>query len=295
MRIGLIDIDSKMPNLALMKLSAYHKSLRDDVFLNNGSIKYDRIYVSCVYDKNKDQVKGIEFLSDCEVIVGGSGVDLKSELPEYIERLRPDYDLYPDMDYSLGFTSRGCNRKCHFCIVPEKEGKFIRWQHPREFHNERFNRIVFLDNNILFDKEWFYEVMEFVKDNNLRFDWNQGLDIRLIDSNIIRTLHENAPIGTINFAWDNIELESLVMEKIKLIKKYYTASQTHQTIQFYVFIDSDKEFYSGIYRCRKLKELNINAFVMFNTKSKRTKRIKRLQRWANRKWLFWSMDYDEYR
>lgn len=61
-----------------------------------------------------------------------------------------------------------------------------------------------------------------------------------------------------------------------------------------VDVDSDQDFESGLYRCRKLKELGTNAFVMLNQNIRKTQRLKDLARWANRKWLFWSCDYSDY-
>ena len=103
-----------------MKISAWHKLQGDEVGFNIQDP--DKVYISCVFSKNKGQAKGIaKFYPDAEIDIGGSGIDLKKELPPQIEHLKPDYDLYPST-YSQDYTSRGCVRKCEFCIVPEKEG-----------------------------------------------------------------------------------------------------------------------------------------------------------------------------
>ena len=135
-RILLIDVDSKIPNLALMKLSAWHKERGDNVALLRGSQvelgdKPDKIYASIIYKKNRHSLDYL--IAQCPDIIdiGGSGYDLKKELPPVIEAMRPDYSLYPECDYSIGFASRGCIRHCHFCIVHDKEGYFRRVQHPR--------------------------------------------------------------------------------------------------------------------------------------------------------------------
>jgi hypothetical protein len=123
-RIMLIDVDSNIPNLALMKISAYHKTRGDNVRLvkvkirrrKDGTLKkgitvdvsekQDKIYISVVFKKNKQAVD--EFVSqhpDLDIDIGGSGYELKKELPDYIENMAPDYSLYPDCDYSIGFSS----------------------------------------------------------------------------------------------------------------------------------------------------------------------------------------------
>ncbi len=82
--------------------------------------------------------------------------------------MKPDYDLKPSANYSLGFTSRGCPRNCGFCIVHQKEGSFKRWQHPKHFYDESHDKIKLYDNNILADKEWFYEITDWILDMDLK-------------------------------------------------------------------------------------------------------------------------------
>jgi hypothetical protein len=147
-RIMLIDVDSTIPNLALMKISAYHKAKGDNVRLvkvklkrrKDGTLKEEgikvdlsekpnKVYVSVIFKKNKQAID--EFVSkytDLDIDIGGSGYDLKKELPPEIENMAPDYFLYPEFDYSIGFSTRGCFRNCHFCMVPTKEGMFKKVQ-----------------------------------------------------------------------------------------------------------------------------------------------------------------------
>jgi len=119
MKVGLVRVDGKMPNLALMKLSSWHKKRGDEVFLVDlAGLNLDRVYAS-------------------QVFVGGPGYDLKSVLPDEIEHMKPDYDLFKT-DYSIGFTSRGCVRDCKFCIVREKEGSITNL----EGKVQKFNQVL---------------------------------------------------------------------------------------------------------------------------------------------------------
>jgi len=114
MRVLLLDIDSKIPNLALMKISAYHKALGDDVSFYNTD-NPDMVYASIIFKSNRTIANSLKFYyPDAKINIGGSGFSLCSHLPDEIERLKPDYDLYPEIDYSLGYTTRGCNRNCGF-------------------------------------------------------------------------------------------------------------------------------------------------------------------------------------
>ncbi len=141
MRVGLFKADGKWANLALMKVSAWHKKRGDEIDNYIPSLgRYDKIYMSEIFDFSKRRIpEGAE--------VGGSGFDLKKTLPDEIENCFPDYSLYPDCDYALGFTTRGCNRKCSFCIVPKKEGKLKVVGRLKDFYAGQ-KEVRCLDNNI---------------------------------------------------------------------------------------------------------------------------------------------------
>jgi len=289
-RILLIDVDSKIPNLALMKLSSWHKSQGDQVGFN--ITDPSRIYASVVFKKNAHKLDGLKFFyPGAEIITGGSGIDLKTTLPDEVEYLIPDYDLYPGMDYSLGFTSRGCVRNCYFCIVPRKEGKYQRWQHPKEW--VRHDKAKLLDNNWYADPEWFFETSQWFIDNKVAVDVTQGMDIRLITPEIAKRLKELTFWKPIHFAFDGDKEERVVLDGIQTLKG--AGINLRSSVYFYVYCHNDDQYESAVNRCRILKENGTSAFVMFNCDKSRTQRIKQLQRWANRPWLFWSIDIDEYK
>ena len=121
MKIGLIDVDShNFPNLALMKISAWHKQQGDEVEFYSPWFDYDRVYVSKIFTFTQDYQYCIRAK---EVVQGGTGYDLQNKLPDCIEHIYPDYDLYNIKNTAYGFMTRGCPRGCGFCIVAEKEGK----------------------------------------------------------------------------------------------------------------------------------------------------------------------------
>jgi len=138
MRIGLIDVDGRhFPNIALMKISAYHKAHGDTVDVWPFMGHYDKVYRSKVFPFSPD----FETLIDAdEIIRGGTGFMIFDELPECIDRMTPDYSIYPNQTvtvakkeepFALGFLTRGCIKNCPWCIVPRKEGAirpYMTWQ-----------------------------------------------------------------------------------------------------------------------------------------------------------------------
>jgi len=286
-KIRLIDFDSKIPNLALMKLSAWYKSKGDIVGFDVPDP--DRVYVSVIFTKNKPKAAGLTTMfPDAEVSFGGSGWDLHSFLPDEIEKIKPDYDLYPST-YSQGFTTRGCICKCKFCIVPEKEGNIQTWQHPSAFHDDRFDTSMIMDNNLFAAPDyWQDSVFSWFVDNKIKMMSPQGWDARLLTEERAQRLKEIKHEGRLHFAWDNLADESKVMQAIDLL---LAAGFNKHYITFYILVGFNTTFEQDLYRCQKLRERRINAFVM---PYRKTPKISALARWANRPQLFWSTEFEDY-
>ena len=157
-QILLVDVDSKIPNLVLMKLSTYYKNKGCDVKLerlgfnyykNKGDVTinaedYDKVFASIIFNTNKGC---LEIINCDDVSFGGTGYDIVKKLPQEIDDCDEDYSIYPDNDVSYGFITRGCIRNCFFCYVPKKEGMIHKY---REVEQIKKHRVVkFLDNNIL--------------------------------------------------------------------------------------------------------------------------------------------------
>jgi len=290
-KVLLVDVDSKIPNLALMKLSAYHKSKGDEVGFNVNDP--DKVYASIIFKKHAISPIMLRLqYPDAEVVIGGCGQDLSLTLPDEVEYIKPDYTLY-DMDYSMGFTTRGCIRNCYFCIVPKKEGMIRINQHPKEFHDERFNKIIMLDNNILAKPNWFFEITDWFIKNDLKIDFNQGMDIRLLTKDIAERLYELKRESTWKFAFDSIESKKEVIRGIDLLKD--AGINTKQHLSFYVYCHDNSMFEEALERCNILRERRCNSFVMFNIDNNdRSHHVRNLQRWANRRFAYWRGTFDEY-
>lgn len=285
-RIRLIDIDSKIPNLALMKLSAYYKSQGHTVSFDEP--EPDRVFASVVFKANAWKAHSLRFMfPNAEIEIGGTGVDLAKRLPDEIEFCKPDYDLYPST-YSLGFTTRGCIRRCPFCVVPEKEGKIQRWQHISEWHDDRFDTVVCLDNNVYADKAWFFENTDYVLAHGLKYNAVQGMDIRILDEEIAGRLADLKWSGQLHFAFDRIQDEPAIRRGIQMLQD--AGIRTRRNVSVYVLVGFDSTEEEDKRRCRLLKELGATPFVM---QYKRTPWTRRVAWWANRPQVFWSCDIDQ--
>lgn len=120
MNIGILAVDSNYPNLALMKISSYHKARGDNVEWYNPLCSYDKVYIAKVFSFTPDY--GYYINAD-QVEKGGTGYDIKKVLLPEIDRMIPDYDLYNvDKNLAYGFLTRGCPNHCKWCVVPKKEG-----------------------------------------------------------------------------------------------------------------------------------------------------------------------------
>jgi radical SAM superfamily enzyme YgiQ (UPF0313 family) len=145
-KIGLIDVDGRhFPNLALMKIAAYHKAIGDNVEWVNYLVRYDKVYASKVFTFTPDIDTVIQ--SD-EIERGGTGYNISVTLPTDIENTQPDYSIYPNIVHAYGFLTRGCTRNCAWCIVPKKEGDIRPAGDIEEILQGRKSAIL-MDNNVL--------------------------------------------------------------------------------------------------------------------------------------------------
>jgi len=283
MKINLLDIDSRIPNLALMKISAYHKSIYNEVFINFPICNPDMTYASCIFTKNKNKVP-------LDVVAGGPGYDLKSKLPKHIEQCKPDYSLYPKIDYSLGYTYRYCPRKCAFCNVWKMGNERGLHHSIYSFLDKRFKRIRILNNNTFADPLWKYTFLEIEK-NNLIAHFDQGFDIRLLDDEKARWLKWIKHYKQIYFAFDDIKLEKIVREGIGILRK---AGIKPSKIAFFVLTGFDSDMASDIERINILRGLGVDPYVMLYDAKQAPRLLREYSGWVNMKWAFKKYTFEEF-
>lgn len=288
MRIGLVDVDGHggFPNYALCKISAYHKSQGDSVeFANPLFGEYDKVYMSKVFTFTPDNTD----VWNCEVVKGGTGYDVKSRLPKEIEDFNQlDYSIYGSCNYSIQFFSRGCIRKCPFCLVNEKEG-YIRAVDPANL-NPNGKWIEVLDNNFFANPEWKVAI-DYLLEKNQKVNLH-GVDVRIMNEEQAYWLNKLKLQSNVHIAWDlpQIDLKEKLNEITKYIKPY--------KLTCYVLIGFNSTMEQDLYRVNTLKELGITPFVQpyrdFKNERKPTQYEQDFARWSNKQWLFKTCDFFDY-
>lgn len=315
MKIGIVDVDGhNYPNLALMKISAYHKRRGDIVEWHDPLFggHYDKVYLSKVFSFTPDY----EYYIDADEIErGGSGYCITTvngreiydktkdkPLPYEVEHIYPDYTLYPELtkETAYGYMTRGCPRQCDFCIVKDKCGDGTTSRKVAdltEFWNGQ-KHIELLDPNTLAAKEW-RDVLGQLIESGARVNFNQGLDIRMMTREKAEML-ARIPIDNIHFAWDRIQDKKMILPKFEAFRE---SSKIHASkLQVYVLVGFDTTIEQDLERIYTLRDMGgyrkgFYPYVMIYDKAGLPKSdIRRsLQRWVNNRIIFGAVDtFDEY-
>jgi len=289
MHIGLIDVDGhNFPNLALMKISAYHKLLGDSVEWVNYWQRYDKVYMAKVFTNSPDIEDVI--LAD-EIVQGGTGYDINSKLPSPINQAFPDYSIYPQYNYAVGFLTRGCSRNCPFCIVNQKEGSAHQVADLGDFWQGQ-KLIKLLDPNIL-EYSRSLLLLQSLVDSNATIDFTQGLDIRLLSDRHIDLLKQ-VKIKIVHFADDLIQWQSVIENRLAAFKE--ATGWKRQKVSVYILVNYNTTLSEDLHRINFCKSLDFSPYVMVYEKNRLPKGsvYHRLQRWCNAR-IIYSCDFEEYK
>lgn len=286
MNIGLIDVDGhNFPNLALMKLSAWHKSKGDTVGWWWGWEHYDVVYMSKVFDSTYTPDIPEPVNAD-KIIKGGTGYGLDNKLPDEIEHIYPDYSLYPELtrDTAYGFLTRGCPRACDFCIVAGKEGRASRKVADLSEWWRGQKNIKLLDPNLLACPEHM-NLLGQLAESGAWVEFNQGLDARLLTAENIATINA-IKCKKIHFAWDKMEESNMVLRGLKLYRDTAHRKPHGAFDTVYVLTNHNTTMDENLYRVYTLRDLGFDPYVMVFDKPNAPTEVKRLQRWVNNKIVF---------
>jgi hypothetical protein len=291
--IALHDADDTVyPNLALMKLSAWHKKRGDKVcrYIPLLSENYNKGYSSKVFSFTPN----MKFLYG-NIEKGGHGYKLQmrrsfKKLPEAIEHIKPDYSLY-NCDRSYGFLTRGCPNKCSWCIVPTVEGKIRPHADIEEFLDH--NAVILMDNNILASDHGIQQIEKMAR-LGIKVDFNQGLDARLIDNKIAKRLSKLKWLSPVRLACDTQSQKKHIQRAITNLRWH---NVTPRLYFVYLLVTDDIE--DAIDRIRFLKGLDVYVFaqvyIPYDCKKViQTNEQAKLLRWVNRPSIFRSCSWEEY-
>lgn len=302
-KIGLWTDSHNFPSLPLMKLSAYHKAIGDEVEMYMPINQYDLVYASKVFSFTDDIDTNSVIQAD-EVKRGGTGycISVKNgrevfdnsknnSLPKEIEHIYPDYALYPQYKYAVGFLTRGCPRNCGFCVVGEKEGLCSKQVADLDEFWRGQKEIKLLDPNILACKDY-ENLLNQLAESKAKVDFTQGLDIRLTNPDNIELLNK-IKVTMLHFAWDNPKQD---------LTKYFRRFSEHTRIKsdrnkvVYVLTNYNSTLEEDLYRIYTLRELGYSPYVMIYQKENAPKEIKHLQRWVNCRWIFRTVNkFEDYK
>ena len=302
-KIGLWTDSHNFPSLPLMKLSAYHKAMGDEVEMYIPINQYDLVYASKVFSFT-DDIDTDSVIQADEVKRGGTGycISVKngkevfdksknSSLPREIEHIYPDYALYPQYKYAVGFLTRGCPRNCGFCVVGEKEGLCSKQAADLDEFWRGQKEIKLLDPNILACKDY-ESLLKQLAESKAKVDFTQGLDIRLTNPDNIELLNK-IKVTMLHFAWDNPKQD---------LTRYFRRFSEHTKIKsdrnkaVYVLTNYNSTLEEDLYRIYTLRELGHSPYVMIYQKENAPKEIRHLQRWVNCRWIFRTVNkFEDYK
>ncbi len=304
--IRMTQLDGKLPNLALMKLSHWHKEQGDNVYFEQSIEKglfepdYDIVYGSTIFTTTQKKVE--LFKNNFKnAIIGGTGYDNTTKVEHIIgcgdyEYENYDYSIYPEYKYSIGFTQRGCRLKCSFCVVPKKEGKMAIVNSINDIYRQGTEKKLHLLDNDFFGQEMWEERSKEIIDGKFQVCFNQGINVRLIHKEgaeylaQMKYMDDQFSTKRIYTAWDNRRDENIFIKGIDIM---LNAGIKPNHILVYMLCGYWKwETFDDIYyRFEKMKQIGLLPYPMVYGQNKE---LKKFQRWVIRRYYQFT-EWEEYK
>ncbi len=284
MNVLLIQIDGKMPNIALMRIAAHHREQGDFVHLvqyrrprKEATIadaelglfdQWDKVYASLIFTKSQSVAKRIKEVYR-HADIAGTGWNFKT-LEEYgiIGELPRDYTIYPECRQSIGFTQRGCRLECKFCVVPKKEGKVrdVLTIH-QLWRGEPWPReLILLDNDFFGSPTWRDKIAE-IRDGKFKVSFSQGINARMLSDEAAQAIasvkyrNDEMKRPCIHTAWDNLGDEGPLFRGLRSLVKY-GVKPDHITVYMLIGYEQPHLTQPDFERQRKLREFGCRPYPM---------------------------------
>lgn len=302
MRVHLLQIDGKIPNIALMRLAAHHRTAGDEVTFHHADSLLsvhpfqfgadDKIYASAIFSRSKPIIDQL-LLGRPDAIVGGTGFDTPplqiSSLESHgVFTLDQDYSIYPWFRSSIGFSQRGCRLSCSFCVVPQKEGKVkpvqTIWEiwrgdpWPRELH--------LLDNDFFGQPNWRDRISE-IREGKFKVCFNQGINARCITDEAAEALasvnyrDDQMKVKCIYTAWDSLKDEERLFAGLNRLVKYGVKPDHIMVYMLCGYWEGETQA-DREYRRKKIRDFGARPFPMVYGPNA-TRELKGFQRWVIRR------------
>lgn len=277
MNILLLQLDGKLPNIALMRISAHHKALGDTVTLRRTGQpeqlslwdeRFDRVYGSLIFERTRPVAQRLLEVRP-DAVIGGTGWDISATLEQHgITTLEQDYSAYPRYSDSIGFTQRGCRLKCSFCVVPRKEGSIRQEKTVAEiYRGESYPRhIVLLDNDFFGQPEWQARIDE-IRGGDFKVSFNQGINVRFITEESaaaiasVKYFDDNFRDRRIYTAWDNRKDEKRLFAGLNLLVKHGVSPRSIMVYMLIGFWPGETEE-DWLYRAGQLRTFGALPYPM---------------------------------
>lgn len=302
--VRITQLDGKLPNLALMRISAWHKQRGDSVYFTRSPYRhldepdYSSVYASAIFKFSCDRIEKMrrEWPNS---IIGGTGSDSKStvdEIPEFFD-CGLDYDLYPDFSSSIGFTQRGCRLSCKFCVVPAKEGK------PRNeltiaqiWRGEPWPKNIHLLDNDFFGGPNWHDRIEEIRNGGFRVSFTQGINVRAMTDEVAAALSsveyrdDGFSCRRLYTAWDNLKDENVFFRGVDILE---AAGVPPKHLMAFMLVGFDKkETWDRIFhRFNRMVDRGIKPYPMVFDQKRRD--LKQFQRWVVTG-LYRAVKWDDY-
>jgi hypothetical protein len=296
-KVALIQVDGKLPNIALMRLSAYHKRAGDEVVFHRPPelevqakrwrrIPIDLHGVERVYASKIFKFTELPGWLPKDAILGGTGISVEGRLEDIAPDIgeEKDYSLYPEVSYSIGFSQRGCRLRCSFCVVPAKEGRNVSVSPIAGIYRGAPypKNIVLLDNDFFGAPDWREHAAELV-DGGYRVNLSQGINVRLINDEsaqwLARFRYYDGKFAArrLYTAWDNLKDERVFFRGVERLVAA-GIKPAHLVVYMLIGYDPDETWERLMFRYKKIVDAGMFCYPMVYDRSRLV--LKRFQKWV---------------